>query len=597
MYEAGLQLGGNGTGNLELRPLIKEAFTFSCLVVREVEGEPVGVVLNRTTPHDPRVSASSSAVHMPEPFLAREDFFDSLRQVLPDFLSPAPGTRRAPMPRARWKELWAVQPPSATVLEQTLVKLVEQALWTLGADSGGDDAGGEHVQLAEEVPDDDWMNPEPAKPIAAGPSKKSKKRARQHVTRTQSQAHLQQPQPPQQALQPLQQHRPTVGCDDQSDHGLNDPETSLLGKGLGALMSELDNQSRAESQIVNEVDDSTVRSSESTPSLRERSVMEQGIVGESDSDACDAVAQKEAGTADGDESTASLCGSTRSADADEQDMPLHRQSSESTELSDTPSPPCLGRGVAAAGDSACTSAPNLPARREGSGDNLDEGSTRGGLPDENVNGMAALFAALGTLGPVCAPYWQPPARVPPASPPPPPPSAALAAADGSCDVGAPAQGAEGPEGVAPPSPAPAAVPAPWALLPAAPAVQSGDCRVVTPEMGFACPPPGLELPGALEPPPGLAPVTMAGPRCAASLPPSEHCPRPDGGIDEIDHAVAQVTGMLQHQINSLSHPAMNRDELRTWERESRRTRLMLLAQVAFQFAGALGSSDEGTPHQ
>merc|ERR1712187_699371 len=63
--------------------------------------------------------------------LQGSNLFESLRSTLPDLLGAQTG--RAPIHRARWKQLWSVVPSSVASLEQQLAKLVEQALWTMGS--------------------------------------------------------------------------------------------------------------------------------------------------------------------------------------------------------------------------------------------------------------------------------------------------------------------------------------------------------------------------------------------------------------------------------------------------------------------------------
>jgi len=63
-------------------------------------------------------------------FLERDDFFDRVQTVLPDFLSHEQ-RRRTPTPRARWKEIWATEPHSMTVIDKRVAMLIEQALWAM----------------------------------------------------------------------------------------------------------------------------------------------------------------------------------------------------------------------------------------------------------------------------------------------------------------------------------------------------------------------------------------------------------------------------------------------------------------------------------
>lgn len=80
--------------------------------------------------------------------------FDRLSLALPDFLGSKTG--RSPLPRARWKQLWAIEPSSVAAFEQQLAKLAEQALWALGLSSSFE-APREESQPQETVEVEDWM--------------------------------------------------------------------------------------------------------------------------------------------------------------------------------------------------------------------------------------------------------------------------------------------------------------------------------------------------------------------------------------------------------------------------------------------------------
>jgi hypothetical protein len=74
----------------------------------------------------------TSILAIKQSFLENPCMFDILRTVLPDLLSHS---GRIPQCRPRWKDLWAVQPPSTQHMERQLVKLVEQAAWHMASDA------------------------------------------------------------------------------------------------------------------------------------------------------------------------------------------------------------------------------------------------------------------------------------------------------------------------------------------------------------------------------------------------------------------------------------------------------------------------------
>lgn len=114
--------------------------------------------------------------------LKSDDFFDRFRNILPDFLSLQ--TKRVPIPRARWKNLWVCEPPSIVVLQQMLAKLVEQALWAMALQSNSANSAGmravtdkdraDSTAAADPVVLEPWM--EDAKPSPRDVKKKKKSR-------------------------------------------------------------------------------------------------------------------------------------------------------------------------------------------------------------------------------------------------------------------------------------------------------------------------------------------------------------------------------------------------------------------------------------
>jgi len=128
MHELGVRMGDAGDSNgpddpFESSVLLKEGFKFEWSVERN-KADPSVVLI------DPKLGPVMS---VKESFSERTDFFERLQAVMSDFLKPASAVR-FPMPKARWKELWAVEPASVPALEQQLVKLVEQALWAMALD-------------------------------------------------------------------------------------------------------------------------------------------------------------------------------------------------------------------------------------------------------------------------------------------------------------------------------------------------------------------------------------------------------------------------------------------------------------------------------
>lgn len=116
MQHLGISCPG-GVDPLESSMLLKEAFQFTWNMARSSQN--TGVIISA----DP-------ALVMKLDFIQRLDFIERIREVLPDFLQRS---SRTPMPRARWKELCAIEPSSVAVLEQQLARLVEQALWAMAA--------------------------------------------------------------------------------------------------------------------------------------------------------------------------------------------------------------------------------------------------------------------------------------------------------------------------------------------------------------------------------------------------------------------------------------------------------------------------------
>lgn len=121
MLRLGITLKKDAADPFEASALLTRAFEFSWMVAR-----------HKTKPGLVVMKADQQPVMTVKSCLLESDmFFDAFCNVLPDFLQT--GTGRHPMPRPRWKELWA-EPTSISGLEQQLVRLVEQALWLMAAD-------------------------------------------------------------------------------------------------------------------------------------------------------------------------------------------------------------------------------------------------------------------------------------------------------------------------------------------------------------------------------------------------------------------------------------------------------------------------------
>mmetsp|Transcript_48625 Transcript_48625/g.141705 ORF Transcript_48625/g.141705 Transcript_48625/m.141705 type:complete len:492 (-) Transcript_48625:278-1753(-) len=126
MHQLGIRLPAKANDDqITTSDLFKSAFMLTCVRCRpDVDGG---------APLAEQAFMVSEALAMQAEFLGRHDFFEALARVLPDFLRPASPVR-SPMPRARWKDIFAVEPSSISGMEQQLVRLVEQALWLMATD-------------------------------------------------------------------------------------------------------------------------------------------------------------------------------------------------------------------------------------------------------------------------------------------------------------------------------------------------------------------------------------------------------------------------------------------------------------------------------
>lgn len=108
--------------------LFTECFYLPCAVAKSEEIPGLQFI-------DPGNQPSWMAVRE-EVLTDDRELFAQCKRVLPDFLAPPSGPMgRTPTPRARWKELWVIEPSTVSALEQQLAKLVEQVLWQMASDN------------------------------------------------------------------------------------------------------------------------------------------------------------------------------------------------------------------------------------------------------------------------------------------------------------------------------------------------------------------------------------------------------------------------------------------------------------------------------
>jgi len=131
------------------------------------------------------VASESSFMGMTDEFLTREDFFDQLKIVLPDVLSPKPASKRIRSPRPSWKHLWDVAPSSFSALEQNLVKTVEQALWAMTSNPQLVAPTAGPVEQDGTL-DEDWMDEDVSDAKLKKTSGKKSKKKRQQKARAKS---------------------------------------------------------------------------------------------------------------------------------------------------------------------------------------------------------------------------------------------------------------------------------------------------------------------------------------------------------------------------------------------------------------------------
>merc|ERR1719465_327706 len=111
--------------------LVKDGEMSLLLVNREeAEADDRPIKEHLVQPRIMMVDSDAPLLVLKPNVLMSDDFFERFKYALPDFLSTQ--TKRMPLPRARWKDLWASEPASIIALHEMLAKLVEQALWAMG---------------------------------------------------------------------------------------------------------------------------------------------------------------------------------------------------------------------------------------------------------------------------------------------------------------------------------------------------------------------------------------------------------------------------------------------------------------------------------
>lgn len=183
MSTLGMNMAGSSADPFATSTIFTQAFEFTWPASRSMQN-----------PHLVMLEAGSLPIMaMKLDFAARPQIFEDFKALLPDLFSER--SKRTPIPRARWKDLWSSEPSSVSDMERQIVKLVEQAFWTMGADhafANSDDGmqqiTNRKVQLqvaacdADCIDFEDWMMEPCLSPNAkpSGDSKKTtkKKRAR-----------------------------------------------------------------------------------------------------------------------------------------------------------------------------------------------------------------------------------------------------------------------------------------------------------------------------------------------------------------------------------------------------------------------------------
>lgn len=173
MQHHGISLA-NGEDPFLSSELLTNAFQFSWESQRNVQNPNI-VVLDKSRP---------PAIALKANFISRPDFFDIIKEALPDLCCARTG--RVVLPRARWKEIWSFEPSSIAQMKAQLAKLVEQALWAVPIDfptpaqaaDGLTEVSAKQqplVALEAEVVFEPWMAQDSDPKVPEAKSKKSSK--------------------------------------------------------------------------------------------------------------------------------------------------------------------------------------------------------------------------------------------------------------------------------------------------------------------------------------------------------------------------------------------------------------------------------------
>lgn len=125
-------------------------------------------------------STRTPVMVMKRAFIEKDQLFEDMQAVMPEFLAQKGG--RSPTPRARWKELFAVEPSSISAMERQLAKLVEQALWAMcvnpSFEAPAQDSDVLQVGDGASLPpeDESWMEGESNVKVTTKKKKKSRRR-------------------------------------------------------------------------------------------------------------------------------------------------------------------------------------------------------------------------------------------------------------------------------------------------------------------------------------------------------------------------------------------------------------------------------------
>lgn len=122
MSTLGMEVAGSSADPFATSTIFTQAFEFTWPASRSMQN-----------PHLVMMEAGSLPIMaMKLDFAARPQVFEDFKALLPDLFSDR--SKRNPIPRARWKDLWNSEPSSVSEMERQIVKLVEQAFWAMGAD-------------------------------------------------------------------------------------------------------------------------------------------------------------------------------------------------------------------------------------------------------------------------------------------------------------------------------------------------------------------------------------------------------------------------------------------------------------------------------